>query len=272
MVAGHRDPALDATSFFHFAKLSWLVLAPSRLVLWLALAAAIALVAGRARLGRRLAVATATALVVFGVLPVGDVLTRALENQYPRPTPPARVDGVVSLGGGLGTGVLLARQAPAWAASEARIVSTFELARRYPAAPVVFTGGWGANADAKAAKYIFDQLGLDPARLTLEPNARDTYENLLFSQRLVHPKPGEVWLLATSAIQMPRAMAVARRLGWAMIPWPTDYLTGPRLAPRPWPDYLDVVGNLSVADQAVHEWIGLIAYRANGMTAAKGAR
>ena len=267
-----RDPALDATSFFHLAKAAWLVLAPSHMVLWLALAAAIALLAGRARLGRALAVATALVLVVFGVAPVGDMLARALESQYPRPaTPPSHVDGVVTLGAGLGTDILLARGAPGRAPSETRLVSTFELARRYPAARVVFSGGWGFYNDAKAAKVIFDQLGLAPARLTLEPNSRDTYENLLFSQRLVQPRPGQVWVLATSAIQMPRAMAVARRVGWAMVPWPTDYLTTPRLRLRALGDYLDVVRNLRTADEALHEWIGLIAYRANGMTRAKGA-
>jgi uncharacterized SAM-binding protein YcdF (DUF218 family) len=263
---------LDANSFFYLAKLAWLVLAPSHLVLWLAVAAAISLAAGRVRLAQGLAVATALVLIGFGVLPTGDMLARALENQYPRPaTPPAHIDGVVSLGGGLETGILLERQAPGWATSETRLVSTFELARRYPTARVVFTGGWGFDADAKAAKYIFDQMGLEPSRLTLEPNARDTYENLLYSQRLVQPKPGEVWVLATSAIQMPRAMAVARRLGWRMTPWPTDYLTTPRLALRPLGDYLDVVRNLGTADQALHEWVGLAAYRVNGMTRAKAA-
>jgi uncharacterized SAM-binding protein YcdF (DUF218 family) len=60
---------------------------------------------------------------------------------------------------------------------------------------------------------------------------------------------------------MPRAMAVARRLGWSMIPWPTDYLTRPAGGP-PLADWLDVVDNLQRADLAMHEVVGLIAYRA----------
>jgi uncharacterized SAM-binding protein YcdF (DUF218 family) len=256
---------LNADLFFDLNKLVAAALAPARLLLWLALATAIALMLGRVRTGRALAIAAALVFIAFGVLPLGDWLARPLEDQYPRPaTPPAHVDGILTLGGGLGTGILTARGAPADAESETRIVSTFELARRYPAARVVFSGGWGADPDSTAAAYIFAQMGLDPARLTLESRSRDTYENLLFSQRLVRPKPGEVWVLATSALQMPRAMAVARRLGWTLIPWPTAYKTSPRPWRRPLADYLDVTGNLTRADQALHEWVGLLAYRAGG--------
>jgi uncharacterized SAM-binding protein YcdF (DUF218 family) len=256
---------LNADLFFDLNKLVALVLAPARLLLWLSLATAIALLLGRARTGRALGVATAVIFALFGVLPFGDWLARPLENQYPRPAPPpARVDGILTLGGGLGTGILTARGAPADAGSETRLVSTFELARRYPKARVVFSGGWGADPDSTAAAYIFAQMGLDPARLTLEGRSRDTYENLFFSQRLVRPQPGEIWVLATSALQMPRAMAVARRLGWTLIPWPTDYKTSPRPWRRPLADYLDVSGNLARSDQALHEWVGLLSYQLGG--------
>ena len=249
-------------SFFPLAKISWTILAPSHLVLWLALATAIALILGRQRLGRWLAILTAATLVVFGVLPTGDWLARRLEDQYPRPAAlPAHVDGIVDLGGGLRDEILVARHAPGAAMSEVRLVSTYELARRYPDARVVFSGGWGPRPDADAAAYAFAQMGLDPKRLTLESRSRDTFENLVFTRQLVRPKPGEVWVLATSALQMPRAMMVAQRLGWSMIPWPTDYLTRPSGVSRPLGDYLGVVGNLARADEALHEELGLLAYR-----------
>jgi uncharacterized SAM-binding protein YcdF (DUF218 family) len=253
---------MSGGAFFPVAKLGWLVLAPSHLLFWLALASAVALVAGRARLGRWLAILTALLFVVFGVLPTGEWLARPLEDEYPRPAAlPAHVDGILDLGGGLGADVLAQRNAPAAALSEARLVSTYELARRYPDARVMFSGGWGRHPDATAAAYVFAQMGLDPRRLTLESRSHDTFENLLFSERLVGPKRGEVWVLATSAIQMPRAMMVARQLGWPMIAWPTDYMTRPAGGRRPLADYLEVAGNLSRADEGLHEQLGLLAYR-----------
>src|SRR6185312_11453338 len=160
-------------AFFPLAKLGWTMLAPSHLLLWLSLLTALVLIAGGARLGRWLALATALLFMVFGMLPTG---------------------------GGLGADILAERHAPATALTEARLVSTFELARRYPSARVVFSGGWGPYADAVGAAYVFGQMGLDPARLTLESRSRDTFENLLFTQRLVQPKRRETWVLATSAI------------------------------------------------------------------------
>jgi uncharacterized SAM-binding protein YcdF (DUF218 family) len=147
------------------------------------------------------------------------------------------------------------------------LISTYELARRYPSALVVFSGGWGENADWIGARYIFAQMGLDPRRLTLERQSHNTYENLLFSQRLVHPRPGQTWVLATSAFQMPRAMAVARKLNWPLIPWSTDYLTPtgpPQLA-----DIFDFGRNLRLADLGVHERLGLWAYELTGKAKAR---
>ena len=67
-------------------------------------------------------------------------------------------------------------------------------------------------------------------------------------------------MLATSALQLPRAMGVARRLGWILIPWPTDYRTKRAMA---WDDnWLRIGRNLQLADDAVHEWIGLAVYGA----------
>jgi uncharacterized SAM-binding protein YcdF (DUF218 family) len=94
----------------------------------------------------------------------------------------------------------------------------------------------------------------------LEARSRNTYENIVFTKQIVKPKPGQVWLLATSAIHMPRAMAIASKQGWPMVPWPTDYFTSPTSKG----DWLFVADNLGLADYAVHEWIGIFAYRLTG--------
>jgi len=141
-------------------------------------------------------------------------------------------------------------------------VAAAEFARRYPNARIVFSGGTGSPQEelpeAHFAPLAFEQLGVPPGRILYEDRSRNTWENLLYSQRLVKPKRGEVWVLATSASQLPRAMLVASRLHWKLVAWPTGYVTpagGVVLFSN-----LDLASNLDEIDAALHEWLGLIAY------------
>jgi uncharacterized SAM-binding protein YcdF (DUF218 family) len=58
-------------------------------------------------------------------------------------------------------------------------------------------------------------------------------------------------------------MALFRKAGWTVVPWPVDYRgLPPALLPR-----ADLVDQMSVLNVAIHEWIGLVAYWATGRTA-----
>ena len=109
---------------------------------------------------------------------------------------------------------------------------------------------------------MLNTLGVAAGRTQFERTSRNTGENLANSRNLVRPRPGETWLLVTSAVHMPRAMAIAAKLGWTMVPWPSDYLStqqariGHRLR---YPSE-----GLYGIDQSLHEWIGLAVYRLTG--------
>src|SRR5690606_25620968 len=94
--------------------------------------------------------------------------------------------------------------------------------------------------------------------------SRDTYENAIYSKQLAEPKPGETWLLVTSAFHMPRAVGTFRAAGFPVVPWPVDYRTagteGFGLAED---NVLDSLDNTAVG---VREWIALFAYRLTGRT------
>ena len=106
------------------------------------------------------------------------------------------------------------------------------LARTHPQARLVFTGSSGALRDigttdwsgAAVAERLFAEQGIDPVRLTFERNSRNTAENASLTLTQISPKPGEVWVLVTSAFHMPRAIASFNTAGWVdVIPWPVDY-------------------------------------------------
>jgi uncharacterized SAM-binding protein YcdF (DUF218 family) len=150
----------------------------------------------------------------------------------------------------------------------ARLVSAYVLARQQTAAKVVFSGGSGELNDqtlseSVVAKNVLLALGLSHSHLILEGTSRNTWENFVFTKRLVKPKPGEVWVLATSAFHMPRAMGIAKKVGWPMLPWPTDYRTLRRTRFQ----VEDMTGNIEMAEMALREYIGIVAYRLSGKSA-----
>jgi uncharacterized SAM-binding protein YcdF (DUF218 family) len=171
------------------------------------------------RLGLGLAALGALGLVVGGFSPLANWVIVPLEERFPafsRSDGP--VDGVVVLGGSFQAGESLARgQATINEAGE-RIVALADLARRYPAAKLVFSGGAGellsAEApEADALKRYLGTFGVSPDRVVFENRSRTTSENAAFSRALIEPAPSERWLLVTSAWHMPRAVGCFRKAG-----------------------------------------------------------
>ena len=249
--------------FFVLSKIFWILAAPSHWLTLLVMAIAFCLLLRWHRAAKVFAVLAVVLILVAWLAAVP--LARDWEDRYPRPPWPRHVDGILVLGAGFDSALLHERHAPQANGGAYRLVEGLAAARHYPGARLVFTGGSGALGgspmpEAETARYIFTELGQDPAHMVLESQSRNTYENFLFTKAMVKPKPGEVWLLSTSAMHMPRSMAIARKLNWPMIAWPSDFMTGPESSRDIW----EIAGNLSMLDYVVHEWIGLEVYRLSG--------
>lgn len=248
-------------------KLVFLVLRPSNLLVLLALAGLVLARRGR-RVGLRLARAAITTIALVTVLPIGLWLTRPLEARFPQPSLPERVDGVVVLGGGTNEHLLAANGRPDFDDPADRYMAMLELARRYPEAKILFTGGIGriqgapvAEADVIAA--LWARHGLPPERLLLDRAARNTIENARNARALAEPRPGETWLLVTSAKHLPRSVGCFRAVGFDVLPFPVDFRSGGPAAPL---DDLRVSERLYELDEAMYEWYGLLYYWLLGHT------
>jgi len=217
---------------------------------------------------------TATSLVliaIVGLSPLGNALILPLEDRFP-PWDPSRgaPDGIVLLGGAISPDVSEARGSVALDEAAERITATAELARRYPNARIIISGGSSALMFDEAIEAVFavkqlEALGVAHERITAEEQSRNTIENAVFSRLVADPKPGERWLLVTSAYHMPRAIAAFRAAGFPIEPYPVDWRTrGPAELLWPFPTVAD---GLQRTDTALHEWIGLVAYRLAGHTA-----
>jgi uncharacterized SAM-binding protein YcdF (DUF218 family) len=250
---------------FVLSKLFWILAQPGNLLL--AALVGGSLLGRRFRLGRALAAAAAALLLAVAVLPVGEWALRPLEERFPRPELPARVDGIVVLGGMVDQVVAHHRGAPALTDAAERLVEFADLARRFPEARLVATGGSGRldEQDLKEAPVMEEALrrmGFDASRVLFEDRSRNTHENVLYSRDLVGPRPGETWVVVTSASHLPRSVGIFRRAGWPVLGWPADYRTGAgRGVGTP-----SLSGNLAMLDFAAREWLGLLAYRLMGRT------
>ncbi len=184
-----------------------------------------------ARAGRRLAVASLLLLAVLGFSPIGNALIIPLEQRFP-PWDAARgaPAGIVVLGGAISPDISAARDAVALNEAAERVTIVAELARRYPDARIVFSGGTGAliyseGIEAEFARRLFESFGIARERILLEQRSRNTVENALFSKDIAQPKAGERWLLVTSAYHLPRAVGVFRKAGFAVEAYPVDWRT-----------------------------------------------
>jgi uncharacterized SAM-binding protein YcdF (DUF218 family) len=250
--------------FFVLAKVFGFFAHPSNLLLAIGVIGILLMATRYARAGRRLAVTSLVLVALMGWSPLGNALILPLEQRFP-PWDAGRgaPDGIIVLGGAFDTVVSQARGEIALTDAAERMTIVADLARRYPAARIVFSGGSGqlvfqGARESDLAQRLFASFGIAAERILLEGRSRDTTENARFSKELAAPKPGERWLLVTSAYHMPRAIGIFRREGFPVEAYPVDWRTrGPSDLARP---FVSVADGLRRSDTAVREWVGLLAY------------
>lgn len=254
--------------FFLLSKTLGIILLPINFLIGIGLVGALLLATRFASVGRKLLVASVVLLAICGWSPLGKLLLYPLESRFPAwNAANGAPDGIVVLGGPIDADLSIAHGTVVVSASADRIIAAAVLAHRYPGARVVYSGGSPnlVSTDAKEADYaeqLFESLGISKSRLLMERHSRNTQENAELSRTLAAPKPGERWLLVTSAYHMPRSVGLFRKAGFNVEPHPVDWRIGGRA---------DLLTFGSVAadgfarvDPAVREWMGLIAYWATG--------
>jgi uncharacterized SAM-binding protein YcdF (DUF218 family) len=110
---------------------------------------------------------------------------------------PDKLLGVIALGG-----------------TNERIREAGRLARQYPHLRVIVSGAETAPSLQRLGPNI------DRKRIEIETQSRNTHENAVNTTLLVKPRPGDRWLLITSAWHMRRALCAFHTAGFDVEPWP----------------------------------------------------
>jgi uncharacterized SAM-binding protein YcdF (DUF218 family) len=254
---------------FGLSKVLGFFALPSNLLIALALAGILMMRTRFRRFGQGLLIGAVLLLAVVGIAPVGNALMLPLEERFPKwDSKRGAPHGIVVLGGAVSPDVSAARKDVSLNEAAERMTAVAKLARDYPSARIAFTGGSGrlfqGASEADVVPALFESFGIPRDRVQLENRARNTAENAAFTKALVQPKPGERWLLVTSAHHMPRSVGIFRKAGFPVEAYPVDYRT--RGAADLAGPFGSLAAGLARTDAAMHEWAGLVVYWLTGRT------
>lgn len=237
-----------------------------------------ALLLQRPSLTKRLVLLSFLLLWLGGNRWVAYSLTRALEWRHlPEGELPALEVAVVL--GGSTRPAYYPRPAIELRDSADRLLYAAQLYHAGKADYLLLTGGgvdWlepregGSEAQNMAA--ILGLLGVPPEAMWLETEARNTYENAVYSRAILAERGVTRALLVTSARHMPRSVLLFEQQGVAVVPAPADFLVTQadwehlRRAPLPGQLYnlLPNVYNLALTTEALKELIGIVVYGLRG--------
>lgn len=214
--------------------------------------------------GMALVVGGALVLWVFSTPIVSDWLRGELEEQHP----PTRVDALPSAEAAvvLGGGVSPPRPPRIHPDLNDAADRVWHAARLYHAGKVplvVASGGtqpWKRPdaREAPATSALLKDWGVPGDSILRESKSANTYENATRTAELMDRQGLHRVLLVTSALHMPRALAVFRSAGIEAVPAPTDVQVGDRRH-----TVLDVLPDaeaLAGSTAAIREYVGYLVY------------
>ena len=265
------------TIFFILSKAVQFCIEPLNLVLFWVVLALLFLLLRKIHLAKRFLWISLFNLALVGYLPTSEFLLRAFENAAPRTNLSqvgnSDLGGIIILGGAIEGGAIASDRGEVSIYSSAeRVTKAFELIRKYPELPLIFSGYSGrinpkGVSEADAFKQLIQEQGLDGAQVHYENQSRNTYENVLYLKPMMQELGGKTdagllkpWLVITSASHMYRSLQIFQKQGIDVLALPVDYQTANRLQ---WTSF-DLVEGAQNWNKALHELIGLLAYWITG--------
>jgi uncharacterized SAM-binding protein YcdF (DUF218 family) len=153
---------------------------------------------------------------------------RSLEWRYPDTTDLPEAQAIVVLGGSIQP-QLPPRSWIEVAEEGDRVLHGARLYLAGRAPLLVLSGGritWGQGqirSEAADMAELAEALGVPTRAMVIEPDSLNTFENAAKTKVLLADRGIQRILLVTSAMHMPRALAIFKKQGFEVIPAPTDF-------------------------------------------------
>ena len=263
-----------ATIFFILSKVVQFCIEPLNWVIIFIFLGLLFLGLRKPHLCKRFLIFALLDLLIVGWLPSSEVFLRPLENAILKidigKLSADEIGGIIILGGAIEGGeIAVDRGEISIYSSAERVTKAFELIRKYPDIPFIFTGFSGritprGVSEADAFKQLIQEQGLAGRDGYYENQSRNTYENVILIKPMIAEiekgRPAKPWLLVTSASHMYRSVQIFQKQDLHVIPVPVDYQTANSLQ---WTAF-DLVDGAQNWNKLAHEIIGLFAYWITG--------
>jgi uncharacterized SAM-binding protein YcdF (DUF218 family) len=231
----------------------------------------------RRRLQTGLLLAALLVLLVGSNRWVSYGLARSLEWQYLPMENVPQAEVIVVLGGGTESGQYPRPTAEVNSAGD-RVLYAARLYKQGKAPVILLSGGnitWLSGRSTPPPEEmaaLMDLMAIPRDDLWLQPGSENTQEDAEFSAQMLKEKGVTRVLLVTSAIHMPRAMALFRHLGVEAIPAPTDFTVTQAgidnlasLEPQTLlVNLMPNTSSLGLTTNALKEYLGILVYRLRG--------
>ncbi len=246
---------------FLFKKIVAALLAPLPLsIVAILLGLFLACYTRRKRAGHLLILIALTTLTLFSITPVSNTLVASLENQYPSYQPQATAETahiryVVVLGGGHISDPAVPVTSQINPSTLARVTEGVRLHKMLPSSRLVLSGGkvFDDQPEAETMRQVAIIMGVKEENIVLDRRSRDTREQAINIKSLTRESG---FILVTSAMHMPRSMALFEHQGLTPIPAPTHHRARKQVLSGP-AYFLPNANALLKSEQITHEYIGM---------------
>lgn len=208
-------------------------------------------------------------LYFFSVEPVSNAMFYRLEHSTTSTyRPDVTYDAVVLLGGVSDERVVYEMSQPAYNENVERLVATHRVLADGHAKVAIISGAAmhpdliAAGEARVLAKQIVD-WGVDESRVIIEEQARNTYENALFSKKIAEERGFKNVLIITSAFHMRRSVECFEAVGMNVDSLMVDYRAHSSKSPGS-DSFLPRAASLGESTSVLREVFGLWVYRARG--------
>ena len=206
---------------------------------------------------------------------VANNLVASLERQYLPQKNLSQAEAIVILGGATRNNEP-PRIMPDMSDRGDRLLYGVKLYKDGAAPKIILTGGriqWygGESSEAESMAAILELMGIPRDAMILESKSLNTYENAVFTKKILERENIKQILLVTSAAHMPRSLGIFRKQGINAIPAPADFTISDRnLIENRFSvesrilSFIPNAQSLDYTTQALKEYIGTLIYRLKG--------